>query len=51
MRRARSEKYFVQRIRGDEISRFPDEVVVEEPLEIRLEGNLVATTMRTPGHD
>ena len=51
MRRARSEKYFVQRIRGDEISRFPDEVVVEEPLEIRLDGNLVATTMRTPGHD
>jgi FdhD protein len=29
----------------------PDEVIVEEPLEIRLDGRLVATTMRTPGHD
>jgi len=31
--------------------RRPDEVIVEEPLEIRLDGHLVATTMRTPGHD
>ena len=51
MRRGRSEKYFVERIRRGEIERFPDEIVVEEPLEIRLDGNLVATTMRTPGHD
>ena len=51
MRRGRSEKFFVQRIHRGEISRVPDEVVVEEPLEIRLDGNLVATTMRTPGHD
>ena len=29
----------------------PDRVIVEEPLEIRLDGSLVATTMRTPGHD
>ena len=29
----------------------PDEVVVEEPMEIRLDGHPVATTMRTPGHD
>ena len=29
----------------------PDEVIVEEPLEIRLDGHRVATTMRTPGHD
>jgi FdhD protein len=26
-------------------------VIVEEPLEIRLDGHLVGTTMRTPGHD
>ena len=36
---------------GVERSRAPDEVAVEEPLEIRLDGNLVGTTMRTPGHD
>ena len=29
----------------------PDAVIVEEPLEVRLDGRLVATTMRTPGHD
>jgi FdhD protein len=29
----------------------PDSVIVEEPLEVRLDGRLVATTMRTPGHD
>ena len=29
----------------------PDEVIVEEPLEIRLDGHLVTTTMRTPGDD
>ena len=29
----------------------PDSVIVEEPLEIRLDGHPVSTTMRTPGHD
>src|SRR4051812_35679315 len=28
-----------------------DEVAIEEPLEIRIDGNAIATTMRTPGHD
>ena len=28
-----------------------DEVAIEEPLEIRIGGNVIATTMRTPGHD
>src|SRR3954465_12681047 len=28
-----------------------DEVAVEEPLEIRIRGTAVATTMRTPGND
>jgi FdhD protein len=29
----------------------PDEIAVEEPLEIRVDGRPVAVTMRTPGHD
>ena len=29
----------------------PDEVAVEEPLEIRVGGRAIAVTMRTPGHD
>ena len=29
----------------------PDELAVEEPLEIRVNGAAVAVTMRTPGHD
>ena len=29
----------------------PDELGVEEPLEIRIAGETYATTMRTPGHD
>lgn len=29
----------------------PDQVAVEEPLEIRVDGRPVAVTMRTPGHD
>jgi FdhD protein len=28
-----------------------DEVAIEEPLEIRIRGNAIAITMRTPGHD
>jgi FdhD protein len=33
------------------VSRAPDELIVEEPLAIELDGVRVATTMRTPGHD
>ena len=33
---------------GDEA---PDRLAVEEPLEIRIDGEPVAVTMRTPGHD
>ena len=31
--------------------RRPDELIVEEPMSIQLDGVKVATTMRTPGHD
>jgi FdhD protein len=39
--------------RRDDCSWSPDhdEVIVEEPMSIRLDGTLVSTTMRTPGHD
>jgi FdhD protein len=36
------------RVRG---ARVDDEVAVEEPLEIRVDGRPLAVTMRTPGHD
>ncbi|MDG2113047.1 MAG: formate dehydrogenase accessory sulfurtransferase FdhD [Actinomycetota bacterium] len=51
MRRGRIEKVLVRRLVDGSLRRGPDEVVVEEPLEIRLYDHLVATTMRTPGHD
>jgi FdhD protein len=35
---------------GDEVTR-PETLVVEEPLEIRADGNPVTVTMRTPGSD
>lgn len=40
-----------QRWDGEELRLRPDHLIVEEPLEIHLDGHLVATTMRTPGHD
>lgn len=39
------------RLVGDGPASGLDRVVVEEPLEIRVEGAPVAVTMRTPGHD
>src|SRR3954453_8862034 len=42
----------VIRHRGDgELEYQPDDLTIEEPLEIRISGRTVATTMRTPGHD
>ncbi|AYJ50192.1 formate dehydrogenase accessory sulfurtransferase FdhD [Rhodococcus sp. P1Y] len=41
----------VIRIRGPYESSRPDTLVVEEPLEIRVNGSALAVTMRTPGHD
>jgi FdhD protein len=35
----------------DGTKRRPDDLIVEEPMTIQLDGHLVATTMRTPGHD
>src|SRR6478609_10903220 len=54
MSRGRSEQVLARRFPGagaTDQGRRPDDVIVEEPLEIRLDDHLVATTMRTPGHD
>ncbi|HKP54405.1 MAG TPA: formate dehydrogenase accessory sulfurtransferase FdhD [Chloroflexia bacterium] len=41
----------VVRYRGNDYERTDDYLAVEEPLQIRLAGEDVAVTMRTPGHD
>ena len=46
--RGRIKQFLVRRADG---RANPDDVIVEEPMEIRLDGHVVATTMRTPGHD
>ncbi|MDP1819457.1 MAG: formate dehydrogenase accessory sulfurtransferase FdhD [Acidimicrobiales bacterium] len=51
MVRGRTAKVLTQRWEGGSLRRRPDELIVEEPLEVRLDDQLVATTMRTPGHD
>ncbi len=49
--RARSQTVLVRRTAAGTTRRVPDELAVEEPMEIRLDGYRVTTTMRTPGHD
>ncbi|CAN5883652.1 formate dehydrogenase accessory sulfurtransferase FdhD [soil metagenome] len=47
----RTERFIVTRVGADGSSRRPDELIVEEPLTIQLDGVTVSTTMRTPGND
>jgi FdhD protein len=42
---------WIEQVRAGEARRVPDEVAVEEPLEIRVDGEPLAVTMRTPGED
>lgn len=51
MRHGRTTKVLTRRFDGSRLVQRPDQLIVEEPLEIHLDGVLVATTMRTPGHD
>jgi FdhD protein len=41
----------VERVAAGRRERRDDEVAIEEPLEIRVDGRALAVTMRTPGHD
>ena len=49
--RSRSETLLVTTVQAGQRSRHPDELIVEEPLTVQLDGTTVSTTMRTPGHD
>ena len=51
MVRSKSEAVIARRHDGNGSHEVPDELLIEEPLAIRLDGVLVASTMRTPGHD
>src|SRR5438552_7291559 len=41
----------IRRKRDGEMEYLPEDLTIEEPLEIRIGRKTVATTMRTPGHD
>jgi FdhD protein len=41
----------IRRKRDGSLEYLQDELTIEEPLEIRIGGRTLATTMRTPGHD
>jgi FdhD protein len=49
--RSRSETFLVTTVKAGERSRRPDDLIVEEPMTVQLDGTTVSTTMRTPGHD
>jgi FdhD protein len=49
--RGRTATKLTQHWDGGALTRRPDRLIVEEPLEVHLDGHLVGTTMRTPGDD
>lgn len=49
--RGRTETMLVTKVSAEARGRQPDELIVEEPMTIQLDGTTVSTTMRTPGHD
>ncbi|MFN8023992.1 MAG: formate dehydrogenase accessory sulfurtransferase FdhD [Acidimicrobiales bacterium] len=49
--RRRTDTHLVTRVDPTGARRSPDELIVEEPMTIQLDGHRAATTMRTPGHD
>jgi FdhD protein len=53
MKHARSigPEKIIRRKKDGSLEYLPDELTIEEPLEIRIGSKTLATTMRTPGHD
>jgi FdhD protein len=51
MVRSRSQRVIARRFTNGESTKSPDDLLVEEPLEIHLDDVQVSSTMRTPGHD
>jgi len=51
MARGRTKTVMAQHFDGETLRRRPEDLVVEEPLTVRINEVDVATTMRTPGHD
>lgn len=49
--RGRTQRFLTRRVENDVETRMPDDLIVEEPMTIRLDDHDIATTMRTPGHD
>jgi FdhD protein len=49
--RSRSERLLVTKVRDGVAARQPDDLIVEEPMTVQLDGTTVSTTMRTPGND
>jgi FdhD protein len=49
--RAIASEKIIRRNRDGALEYLPDDLTAEEPLEIRVRGTVLATTMRTPGHD
>ena len=43
--RGRTVKVFTEKIESGKSQRVPDEVIVEEPISIRLDGELIGTTL------
>ena len=51
MVRSRTQSFLTRRYRAEGSVQVPDDLIVEEPLLIHLDGNVLSSTMRTPGHD
>src|SRR5918994_4450744 len=51
MSRGRTRRVVITTVTPDGVRRTPDQLIVEEPMTIQLDGTTVSTTMRTPGHD